>query len=630
MKTPALFRATASAAALLLSAGAANAQRIQMPLGYRLTWIGARWNPGARVVDSKTGQAVAATLAYRVADPDIATVNTRGEVVARKPGTTRLWAVAGRDSASALIVVDQLTARYSFSPAAIRIDALTARQPIRVLASDSAGVPIVGGTNRVSTCRSVNDRVATLSGADVVAVGNGTTWIRCSDRGLADSIRVDVQQRANSAQITNKVALRSRTAGDTFSVRVSTKDKSQKEISDARPSYVSLNPAAVSVDPVTGKARAVNGGEARIIAQVGDVADTVSVSVTGSTLAAVIPQPVAPSDTAPKSKAQLIAQEVFVFEGETIGISVMATDSAGEQRDLSGLTFRLLDTTVAKRVDSTSIVGRKSGQTQMVVRLGNLTDTTTVNVRPKSSVDSSQSSISLAGRTSFKAPTIPDSATEYRRRLSAVDDSIHTDPNLAAARLRFVVNPIAVGAIAEHLVRTEAGVLEDRTGPLYGGGGSLVFFQKLELTGVLRKGTLSSVDTIGEDLKVTEFEGNLGYFPIPQLGLRTGVVMRGEESKLATATWFVPKVSLVTRFTFIGDIVSCFAAISVLPKAKFSGLDSLSGSLFSRGGEAGLDFRRARVNAGISYFVEQLTFTESDRFESFSAIRLKFGYNLGR
>src|SRR5687767_12595680 len=105
-----LFRASTLLAAFSALAGSAHAQRVQMPVGYRLTWIGARWQADAKVVDGR-GQQIQAPLTFRVADPTIATVSSRGEVTARKPGNTRLWAVSGRDSASALIVVEQWPAR---------------------------------------------------------------------------------------------------------------------------------------------------------------------------------------------------------------------------------------------------------------------------------------------------------------------------------------------------------------------------------------------------------------------------------------------------------------------------------------------------------------------------------------
>lgn len=628
MTPPALDRATLLVAALLVAASPAAAQRVQMPVGYRLTWIGARWNPQAKVVDG-TGRQVSAPLVYRMADPAIASVTGRGDVVARKPGRTRLWAVSGRDSASALIVVEQWPAKFTFSPSSVRLDALGAAQPIRVLASDSSGTPIAGGGSHVSACRSVNAAVARIAGDSVVAIANGSTWIRCSDRGMADSIRVDVQQRPVNVTITNKSALTRRMAGDTFSVVVQSRDRLQKPIRPARPTYVSLNPEAVSIDPTSGRARAVNGGDARIIAQLGDVADSVSINVTGNTYQPVTVATVV--DTTNRSRAQVVASEIYAFEAETTFVSITAFDSAGQPVPLSALSFRLLDTTIAQRLDTARIVGKKSGQTRLVARYGNYTDTANVSVATRSATRSASGSGAAGGdRGNFVQPTIPDSTTQYGQIRRVVEDSIRLDPNTAGARQRFIFSVSPMGAIAEHLVRTDVGVIEDRTGPLYGGGGSLLLFQRLELAGALRLGSLASVDTVGEDLSVTEFEGSVGYFPIRNIGLRPGVVMRRESTPTASKGWLIPKVSLVTRFSFIGDVVNTFAAVSILPKAQYSGLVNQTGSLFSRGGEAGLEFKRGALGAAITYFVEQISFDESARVESFSAIRLRFGLNVGR
>jgi hypothetical protein len=97
----------------------------------------------------------------------------------------------------------------------------------------------------------------------------------------------------------------------------------------------------------------------------------------------------------------------------------------------------------------------------------------------------------------------------------------------------------------------------------------------------------------------------------------------------------IPKVSLVSRASFIGDVFNTYAVFSVMPKAlsRRSGLDDERGSLFSRGGEAGVEFRLARatgLNGALTYFVERLSFDESDRVANLSAIRLRFGFNIGR
>ena len=634
MRYRALLRASITVAAVSSLASVASAQRIQMPVGFRLTWIGARWQPDAKVVD-QNGRPVPTALSYRIADPTIASVSSRGEVTARKPGNTRLWVIAGRDSASALIVVEQWPARFTFSPAVVRFDAVGSRQPIAVLASDSAGVPIVGGSSRSGSCRSVNGRVASLAGDTVVSIANGTTWIRCSDRGIADSIRIDVAQRPIVAMITNKPVLtRQRAAGDTFSVRVSARDRMQKEVADARFTWASLNPLVVSVDAITGRARAVGGGEARVIVQVGDVADSVLINVSGPAVQPLVAA-VAVVDSTPKSRASLIVQEHFLYEGDTSYIQVNALDSAGAPVGFAQLSYRLLDTAVAGRLDTARIVGRKSGQTKLLIRYAGLVDSAVVNVRPRPVGGSGGGAAAEAARAAFRAPDIPDSSAQQTRIRQDVDRVIHTDPNVGSRQQNLVILTNAFGSVVEQLARTEAGVAEDRTGPVYGGSGSLILLQKLELAGTLRIGTLTSVDTTGETLAFKEFEASAGLFPVRQLGIRAGMILRGEKSELATQTWMIPKVSLVNRATFIGDIFNTLLSVSVMPKAlsRRSGGDNERGSLFSRGGEAGIEFRlpgSKGLNGGITYFVEQLSFDETTRIESLSAIRLRFGFNIGR
>jgi hypothetical protein len=440
--------------------------------------------------------------------------------------------------------------------------------------------------------------------------------------------------------ITNKAALlRQRAAGDTFSVQVRARDRNSRNVLDARPTWASLNPFVVSIDPVTGRARAVGGGDTRVIVQVGDVADSVGIQVTGPSAQPLNTGPVA-ADTTQKSKASLLAQEVFVYEAETTFVTITAIDSTGSPVPLAGVSFRLLDTTIASRVDTATVVGRKSGQTQMVVRYAGMVDTALVNVRQRQTGNTSSAS-SEEARNAFRLPEIVDSSAQHRRALEDVRKSILTDPTQGGRRQSLVFVTNAFGSFAEQYVQTETGSVEDRTGPLFGGSGTLLLFQKLEFMGTLRKGTLTSVDTIGETLEVLEFEGSAGLFPVRQLGLRTGVILRGQKSLIATQTAMIPKVSLVSRFGFIGDIFSTYAAFSLMPKAKMSfGRDPVTddvitetGTLFSRGGEVGIDFRLARatgLNGGLTYFVEQISFEESDRIETFSAIRLRFGFNIGR
>ena len=247
-------------------------------LGYRLTSIGSKVVTTARVVDASGRPVPNARITFRVADPSVAAVSSQGEVVSRKTGRTYVWAISGKDSASAIVLVEQWAAKYAFTPALLRFDALSAKSPLKVEVSDSAGHPIAGGPVRLTSCRSLNDRIAMISAAgDVIANGNGATYIRCADKGLADSIRVEVQQRPTKATVSSKSL--PKFVGDTFTVKLKAIDRQSKDILDARPTWASLDPTIVTVDPTTGKGLSRATGFTRVIAQLGDVADTVNVQV---------------------------------------------------------------------------------------------------------------------------------------------------------------------------------------------------------------------------------------------------------------------------------------------------------------------------------------------------------------
>src|SRR5689334_19746433 len=146
-------------------AGQAAAQRVEFDRpAYRLHSIGQRLPTTVRVTDASGRRIANAQTIYHVADSTIVTVTARGEVVSRKSGYTRIWAIAGRDSGSAFVTVDPRAARFAFSPAVLRIDALRGSVPLIVQVSDSAGVPIAGATSAASSCRSLNERIATLNG----------------------------------------------------------------------------------------------------------------------------------------------------------------------------------------------------------------------------------------------------------------------------------------------------------------------------------------------------------------------------------------------------------------------------------------------------------------------------------
>src|SRR3954468_24478029 len=231
-------RAVLPFAALALSSLPMSAQKVSFERpGYRLSSIGEHVVAVARVVDNRGQPVPNAPITFRIADPSVATVTPRGEMIARKVGNTFVWAIVGRDSASAIVLVEQLAAKFSFSPPTLRLDALGAKVPLRIQASDAAGNALPGGATKASFCRSVNPRVASLSrdSGEVTAVANGTTYIRCADRGIADSLRIEVHQRPAIVNVAANVRSAHKQVGDTFTVKAAGKDRLNHDIVDVRP-----------------------------------------------------------------------------------------------------------------------------------------------------------------------------------------------------------------------------------------------------------------------------------------------------------------------------------------------------------------------------------------------------------
>ncbi|MGH7679724.1 MAG: hypothetical protein ACRENU_14740, partial [Gemmatimonadaceae bacterium] len=117
-------------AALCLLAFHATASHAQVTFeraGYRLTSIGERITVSGNLRDSRRQPVASTQIRWRIADPAIASVTPQGVVVSRKVGHTKLWAIAGNDSASALILVDQWAAKFDFIPPIVRLDAVGAK-----------------------------------------------------------------------------------------------------------------------------------------------------------------------------------------------------------------------------------------------------------------------------------------------------------------------------------------------------------------------------------------------------------------------------------------------------------------------------------------------------------------------
>lgn len=625
-------------AAFLVPAASLAAQETQVVFertGYRLTAIGASVSVGARVLDGRRRPVPNAPITWRIQDPDIAGVSNRGEVVSRRVGRTRVWAVSGRDSASALILVDQWAASFAFNPPVLRFAAVGENRPIQVQARDASGNAIPG-IRAALACRVINEQVATLaSNGQVQARASGVTYVRCADRGVADSVRVEVRQRPVRASIENKGAFAQRTAGDTFQIRMSAVDAEGRPVADARPTWASLEPGVVNVDPLTGRARAVSAGAAKIVAQIGDLTDTVNVTVLAGAGPQLPPSPIATenaatTETTPRATLRIFA--TYPSVGDTARVEVNARDATGTAVAVDAIRFRSSDTSIVKSLGAGRLVGLKVGEAFLVATYASMTDSTLIAVSARGA-----RGVTLAGASNFVRPSY-DTAAALNRNRAQIDSARRAILQASAIKVATGrhVSLSFLGSQSSHASQVSEEVTESRTGLMYGGRLSGAWFRRLPLRVDFLTGTLvgDQAERV-EDMTVTQVEGVVTFAPVAWLAIRGGYTRRAETTEVAALQWQFVSAGVQSRYSFVGGRIGTWVDVSVLPVStlKTSEATSKSADPTSMAGEAGIEVHTSVFTMGLSYYTERFTFPVENAFQridQFSMLRLRLGLQAGR
>ena len=606
-------------------------QRVQFErTGYRITSLGARVSVTARVYDTRRRQVPNAPIAWRMSDSAVASVSPEGVVTSRRTGVAKVWAISGRDSASAYILVDQWAARFAFVPAIVRLASVGAAAPLRVEKRDATGHPIPTNTRDLA-CRAVDDRIAEFtSTGDVIAHANGTTFVRCADRGVSDSVRVEVRQRAVKATINQRAALAVKTVGDTFHVALTTEDARGTVIRDARPAWVSLTPAVLTVDALTGLARAMSPGDAIIVGDVGDASDTLSISGRPGA-GGNVPVAVATTDTSSAARGpSLSITQLFLALGDTAQVPLTAHDATGSPIGTGDATLTSSDEAVLRVITQQRVVARGKGTATLTARLAGLEATQTINVRERGAITLASGTDATAG---FNPPVF-DTAAARVRNARELDSALAAIRRASAVRI-YTGQGISLAGVfgqAVHSSTPTANIVERRSGLMYGGRLELAPMRLFKLSGALRTGVLSSTELTGEDLTVTEAEGALTFSPAEWFDIVGGYVMRGESTPLARQTWTFPRATAATRFTFVGGVVRTLTAVSVMPYAQYSDTRYQPSSI-NLGGEAGLELNVGMFNAGLTYNVERFSFEPVNSFrrtDQFSVLKLVLAFQYRR
>lgn len=616
--------------------------------GYRLTSIGERITVQGRVVDSRRQPVSSASIRWRVADPSIATVTPQGVLVSRRVGNTKLWAVAGDDSASALILVDQWAAKFDFLPPTIRLDSKGAKAPLRIIVRDAAGHPIASQNRRPTSCRSLNERIAILApNGEITARDNGVTYVRCADRGIADSARVEVRQRPARATIVDKASFVNKVVGDTMRLRVNASDASGRPIENVQATWASMNPTIASIDPLSGFARLIGAGTATIIAQAGDVTDTLSIGVApGSGLAIPVNADAAGDAGATSVRVPTLKIEAsYPFAGDTTTIRFTARDASGIEVRNPAVTLESSDTSIFGVLSRNRIVAKKPGSAYLVGRFGTATmDSGQIIVRLKSNITAT-ATVSGPSAT-FRRPTfnVDSFARAYTSSRDSINKLIFDSTRVLGLKAPwFLISAALAGGQATHSFADSTGK-EERAGFVYGGLAELRAFRVIKLGGEFRTGSLSSSGATGTDLTVTEMAGTLTIQPAEAFAFGGSYTKRATREgqsalPLAIQQWTFPRAFVSIRPAFVGGAVRTSMGVNVLlPGATYTGYVDQQGNAvnpqaLSLGGEAGIDFVRRGFRIGLTYNVESFRFPKvgtSERRDQFSMIRFKAGWEYSR
>jgi hypothetical protein len=624
----------------LLSQNGDGRVEFERPSGYRLTSLGAKVSVSARVVDARRRAVPNRPIAYRIADPSIAIVSQQGVVQSRRVGRTRIWAVSGTDSTSALIMVDQWATKFAFSPSPMVFDAIGSQVALDVQLRDASGNIIPGAARRTAQCRPRENNVVQMDASGKVqAKANGVTWIRCADRGIADSVRVEVRQRAARAEIVDKlqVGSSSKAVPDTFRLRVRALDPRGDTIPAARGTWASLNTNMVTIDPVNGLARAVGPGTARIVAQVADATDTLTVTITGTALATA---EAAPSTELVARQPTLEVDIPSLIVGDTAKLTLRAADAAGIAIANPDINTKITSTndSIVRYVGRQRILPVAAGSAYILARLdiNGVAVVESILVRPavRGASSASASAVERAPRE-FKRPERDTSgararnAEQIRSLMKAIVDS-----GIGKTTSGRTISAQLVTGLAKHATKLSPTVSEARSGILFGGSVVATPLRKLMLSGTFKTGNLTVQQGAGEDMSVTEADGQLSFWPVKWFGLGGGYMVRGESTPLSLARWSAANVTAEGRGTFVGGAVTTTVGLSMFPYSAFSG-DSIAPEKTSLAGEAGVDLRIAAFVVGVRYHVENFTFpakagTSDKRTDQFSTIRLRLGAKFGR
>ncbi|HEV8305471.1 MAG TPA: Ig-like domain-containing protein [Gemmatimonadales bacterium] len=300
---------------------------------------------------------------WESSDTSVAQVNpVSHRVVARKGGSATVRAIADRVTATAMVVVRQRLARFTFAPPGLFFDALGAQQTVVATALDAGGSPISGGA---VTWQSVNANIASVDTAGVVTAGaNDTTYVRARSGTVVDSLRVVVDQRARHVVIFPSSFPPITALGDSLIFGAYGVDSLGNRVVNGEPRFATTDTlGVVRVSPV-GVVTGLSTGTAQILALLDGATGTVEVTVRNDA----------------KSLAVTPDSATIPNLGDSVRFVANAQNSRGDPISGAAIAWSTPDSTLARVTNTGWVVARGVGTVRMIASVDPLADTSRVRV----------------------------------------------------------------------------------------------------------------------------------------------------------------------------------------------------------------------------------------------------------
>jgi uncharacterized protein YjdB len=215
--------------------------------------------------DANGGTVAGVSFTWSSSDEDCAAVSSAGLVTGRENGTVTITASAGAASGTAAVTVAQVAASVEVTPPSVSLASLGETSQLTATAQDANGNAVAGAA--FTWTSSDEDVVVVNTSGLVTALANGTADVTVSTTGVAipDTAEITVVQQADSVVVSPAGASISG-VGTEQQFSVAAWDVGGSPIASPVVTWSSLNPNVATIDPSSGAATAVEGGQVTIAA----------------------------------------------------------------------------------------------------------------------------------------------------------------------------------------------------------------------------------------------------------------------------------------------------------------------------------------------------------------------------